>query len=192
MQKTLSIFKKHVNPIERLRRGEGGPSKAPPPPLSLSYFGFYSQTLLEILNRAPARERAQGVKISLRVSSFRFIGDFMPELSIPYRQQFTRQTERLIELFMAHTQLSRAAICTPAGGNALYLNQVKEGGKHGVSVGLHDRFLENISALWPDDLYWPEDSPRPPPGKADFDQLSQEARDAVAARIRKNKERANG
>lgn len=108
-------------------------------------------------------------------------------LSITYREQFTRQTERLVRSLMDHTGVSASGVLIPTGGNSNYLTQVTEGGKHGVSVGKHDRFLENISALWPADLKWPEDIPRPPAEKAGFDQLPQEARDAFAARIKRPK-----
>lgn len=111
----------------------------------------------------------------------------METLTITYRSQFTRQTERLVEAVMRHTGISASAVLTPTGGNCNYLKQVREGGKHGVSVGKHDTFLENISALWPADLEWPEDIPRPPREKAGFDQLPQEARDAFAARIQRQK-----
>ena len=123
----------------------------------------------------------------------------MSTLSITYRDQFTRQTERLVRALMEHTGVSASAVLVPTGGNSAYLKQVRDGGKHGVSVGKHDTFLENISALWPDDLAWPEDIPRPPREKAGFDQLPQEARDAFAARIQRQQtigaakhEKANG
>lgn len=120
----------------------------------------------------------------------------MTTLTIPYREQFNRQTERLIAAYVEHTGVPKSWILVPAGGNSAYLTQIK---KHSVSAGKHDVFLENLSALWPVNLEWPEDIPRPPSEKADFDQLPKEARETLAARIaahqRKSAERqekANG
>lgn len=114
----------------------------------------------------------------------------MTILTIPYRTQFTRQTERLLQAFLDHTDLPASAVLVPAAGNSSYMKQAGAKGTHGVSVGKHDKFLENMSALWPSDLVWPEDIPRPPPEKAGFDQLPQEARDALAARIERQKNRS--
>ena len=107
----------------------------------------------------------------------------METLSISYRIQFTRQTERLVRVFLDHTRVPQSALLVPAAGNSSYMKQASDKGRHGVSVGKHDTFLENMSALWPSDLAWPDDIPRPPANKATFEQLPQEARDQLAARI---------
>ena len=104
-----------------------------------------------------------------------------------YREQFARQTKDLVEAFVAHTGVPQSAILLPTGGNTQYLRQIE---RHSVGVGKHDRFLENMSALWPAGLAWPSDIPRPPATKASPDQLTKEARETLAARIARAKEAA--
>lgn len=103
----------------------------------------------------------------------------------PYRELFARQTEDLVKAFVAHTGVPQSAILRPTGGNTQYLIQME---RHSIGVAKHDRFLENMSALWPSDLAWPYDIPRPPASKATEDQLPQKARAALSEQIARVKE----
>ena len=107
----------------------------------------------------------------------------MDYLTITYRELFMRHTERLFATFIKHTGVPQSAISTAVGGNSQFLDQIR---KHSQKVSTHDAVLENFSALWPKDVEWPEDIPRPDPQKATLKQLSQEKRDNIAHRRAKH------
>ena len=114
----------------------------------------------------------------------------MENSAISYRVLFNRQTERLVQALRDHTRLPTSAVLIPCAGNSSYMKQSGLNGTHGVSVGKHDTFLENISAIWPKDCPWPSDIPRPDPMKATYSQLSKEARETFAARVLREKEKS--
>lgn len=103
----------------------------------------------------------------------------------PYRQLFIRQTTDLVEAYVAHTGVPQSFILRPTGGNTQYLLQME---RHSLGVAKHDRFLENMSALWPSDLSWPHDIPRPPANRASAEQLPDKAREDLKKQIAKAKE----
>lgn len=126
---------------------------------------------------------------SLPRRSFRFIENLMEQNAPPYRgsyrQLFSRQTTDLVNAYVAHTGVPQSFILRPTGGNTQYLIQME---RHSVGVGKHDRFLENMSALWPSDLSWPSDIPRPPATKAALEQIPEKAREDLQKQISKAKE----
>lgn len=100
----------------------------------------------------------------------------------------------VIAAYCDHTGLKRTALSGLLTNDNTFIGRVDKGA--GFTVSIYDRVMGSLSALWPDDLDWPEDVPRPEPA-ALKPEVEGEVHKRVAAaqdrrRKREEKEQANG
>jgi len=62
-----------------------------------------------------------------------------------------------------HTGISLSAIGHTLIGDSTFVVRVHEGTN--FTLSLYDRLMGGLSAIWPPDLAWPEDVPRPAPAR---------------------------
>lgn len=110
----------------------------------------------------------------------------MKTSSTTYKKLFISQTEELVGAFENHTGATRSWIFLGAMGQS---NYPKLMARHSMGVERHDKFLRNLSALWPPDLSWPDHIPRPSPENATYEDLPKERRQALWAKIEERKAR---
>lgn len=89
--------------------------------------------------------------------------------------------DRLIGALIARG-LTKTFISKVVGGNPTWVRdyQIKK-----FRVDTYDDAAARISAIWPEDVAWPSDIPRPEPAKISFGDL-----EAVAERLAKHRNRS--
>lgn len=68
----------------------------------------------------------------------------------------------VVEQLSLHRGLPKTSIVRAIWGHPAAWTRVKQG-RSPITTALYDRFMGGISALWPDDVPWPDGVLRPPP-----------------------------
>lgn len=74
-------------------------------------------------------------------------------------------------IYAAHTGVKPSILSGVFLNNTGFFSRLAHGGA--CSVRSYDRFMSGLSAMWPDDLPWPEGIPRPAPASLAPDQIEQ-------------------
>lgn len=77
----------------------------------------------------------------------------------------TQQIVRLAETMMAHERVTHWAISRRIGANGDFVDRMMRG--KDCQTGTYISIIKRFDEIWPDDLEWPRDIPRPSATGAD-------------------------